>query len=133
MFFKKDSKKTLPVVPESPPAEDSLPPAPDVPAGDAVAAPRTPPRFVPTLTEVVGEQAAPADGAPAGPRLGALPEPLVQQVLQAIGPTLDAQISEAIGRVLHEQMLGLNARVQREVAEVVRQAVLSALSRPAQD
>ncbi|MDO5087447.1 MAG: hypothetical protein Q4D74_07550 [Comamonadaceae bacterium] len=105
-----------------------------MPAGDAAAAPRTPPRFVPTLTEVVGEQAAPADGAPAAePRLGALPEPLVQQVLQAIGPTLDAQISEAMGRVLHEQMLGLNARVQREVAEVVRQAVLSALSRHPED
>ena len=48
-------------------------------------------------------------------------------MLQTLAPTLDLRISEAIARVLHEQLLGLNARVQREVAAVVKQAVAEAL------
>lgn len=112
-------------------------------------APPPAPRFVPTLTEVVvtpdmADRPAVAPGAqpafPANPPTPAAlpaetPSPtagadLVEDLLLRLGPDLDRQIAEAVGRVLHEQMLGFNARVQKAVAEVVRDAIAKA---PAQD
>ena len=49
------------------------------------------------------------------------------ELLARLGPDLDRLISEAIGRVLHEQMLGFNGRVQKAVADVVREAVAKSL------
>lgn len=112
-----------------------------------VPSPRPVPRNVPTLTEVVNpdltlhpatsaaEPAPPAHvSAPpqtatparAAPTVAAVPT--ADELLQRIGPDLDRQISEAIGRVLHEQLLGLNARVRKAVSEVVHEAVVSALT-----
>ncbi|MDO5624118.1 MAG: hypothetical protein Q4G71_05470 [Pseudomonadota bacterium] len=88
---------------------------------------RPAPRNVPTLTEVIGDQPDAACATPPG--LAAADVPGAQALLAHLGPELDRQISEAIGRVLHEQLLGLNARVQKAVAEVVRDAVASALAR----
>ena len=103
------------------------------------------PRFVPTLTEVVQADAtpeapsapAPAD-AEAEPSPSAAPAPAASpsehalatadELLARLGPDLDRLIGEAIGRVLHEQMLGFNGRVQKAVAEVVREAVAKALA-----
>ncbi|MFT3776715.1 MAG: hypothetical protein QM772_00320 [Ottowia sp.] len=115
------------------------------------------PRFVPTLTEVVGARAdtepAPVGlptlaselesdtgvdlplELPAGPAAAPLPpfslEATAATVLQRIGPDLDRQIGEAIARVLHEQMLGFHGRVQKAVAEVVREAVVKNLAQGA--
>ena len=73
---------------------------------------------------------AQADAAPASPAAPAtLPD--ASDLLALLGPDLDRQISEAIGRVLHEQLLGLNGRVQKAVAEVVREAVATAHTRGA--
>ena len=72
----------------------------------------------------------PAGGPEAKPAAVTPPAPIdatVDQVLARLGPQLDRQISETIARVLHEQMLGLNGRVQKAVAEVVRDAVTKAL------
>ena len=106
-----------------------------------------PPRFVPTLTEVVKTDAAPepAQVPPAAAEAAANPAPAVppavgaaehamataDELLARLGPDLDRLISEAIGRVLHEQMLGFNGRVQKAVAEVVRDAVAKALAQDA--
>ena len=106
-----------------------------------------PPRFVPTLTEVVKTDAAPepAQVPPAAAEAAANPVPAVppavsaadhamataDELLARLGPDLDRLISEAIGRVLHEQMLGFNGRVQKAVAEVVREAVAKALAQDA--
>ena len=102
---------------------------------DDAAAGRAPPRFVPTLTEVVApgdDAAAPSRPAPLAPEAlaptaarGAAPslEQVVDAVLARLGPQLDRQIADTIGRVLHEQLLGLNGRVQKAVAELVREAV----------
>ena len=95
------------------------------------------PRNVPTLTQVVGSEApgSTSDAAaevasnPAQGTAAVLPD--AQAVLALLGPDLDRLISEAIGRVLHEQMLGLNGRVQKAVAEVVRDAVATAHTRSA--
>ena len=102
-----------------------------------------PPRFVPTLTEVVKTDAAPepAQVPPAAAEAAANPAPAVppavgaaehamataDELLARLGADLDRLISEAIGRVLHEQMLGFNGRVQKAVADVVREAVAKSL------
>ncbi|MFV0679481.1 hypothetical protein [Ottowia sp.] len=112
-----------------------------------------PPRFVPTLTQVVAADDPPTENAlPALPSLDVgenKPSPTApaaaiavaaaahpqspplstaDAVLRQIGPELEHLISEAIARVLHEQMLGLNARVRKTVAEVVHEAVAKALA-----
>ena len=114
--------------------------------GDDEPASRPLPRYLPTLTEVIapGDDAASpsrpapleAMSAPPAPAAAAPPvaahagrprSPSVDQVADAVlarlGPQLDRQIAETIGRVLHEQLLGLNGRVQKAVAELVREAV----------
>ena len=86
-------------------------------------------RNVPTLTEVVGERLRrAAAAAPAGQPLD-IDAQLAQAVLAELMPTLEQRISETIARVVHEQMLGLNARVRRAVADEVRSAVGEALAR----
>lgn len=86
-----------------------------------------PARYVPTLTEVVVDtgQPAAAGGAPAAQAVSA--GVTAEQVLALLGPELDRRISEAIAQALHEQMLGLHARVRRAVADVVQDAVAGAL------
>ena len=113
----------------SDPYQDSIP-APDA----TPSVPQRPlPRNLPMLTEVVGasERVEPVMQA------DALPPPVptgladAEALLALLGPDLERRISEAIGRVLHEQMLGLNGRVQKAVAETVREAVALAHTRGA--
>ena len=111
---------------EQPPAADQ-----DTPAQRPV------PRNVPTLTEVVGADTAAEVSAESPPVPASVPDagrgaqPDAQALLALLGPDLDRLISEAIGRVLHEQMLGLNGRVQKAVTEVVRDAIATAHTRGA--
>ena len=76
--------------------------------------PSAPHRYVPTLTERVPDaqpSAARPAPAPAGtPAAGAAVT--AEQVLALLAPDLDQRISEAIAQALHEQMLGLGARVR---------------------
>ncbi len=51
----------------------------------------------------------------------------VDALLERPGPELERQIAEAVGRVLHEQMLGFNSRVRKAVADVVRDTVAASL------
>ena len=104
---------------------------------------RPPPRGVPTLTEVVQAAAPPSEApAPASLSQPASPTPPASHValepavpaqdpvnalLERLGPELERQIAEAVGRVLHEQMLGCNSRVRKAVADVVRDTVADSL------
>ena len=95
---------------------------------------RAVPRNVPMLTEVVGQQrvttSAPQQRSTAAQTAQtAHVKQVAQAVLAQIEPVLEQRISEAIARVLHEQMLGLNARVCRAVASEVLDAVAAALER----
>ena len=79
-----------------------------------------PPRYVPTLTEVVQ--------APAGaPQPTPSAEQITERVLQRIDLTLDRRVREAIATVLLEQTATLvpliRARIEEAVHEVVAQAV----------
>jgi hypothetical protein len=112
------------------------------------------PRFVPTLTEVVGpgDAVTPAPTEPvADPRpraesmlvaaaptttVAASPAPLppgtadraADILLARLAPQLDHLIAEAIARLVHEQMLGFNARVQKTVVDLVREEVAKAIA-----
>lgn len=119
------------------------------------------PRFVPTLTEVVGpgDAVAPAQPGPspepiapaAPPELTApsakwapaavpaapLPPGAVdraaEMLLARLAPELDRLVADTVARLLHEQMLGFNARVQKAVGELVREQVAKAVARGGDD
>lgn len=93
-------------------------------------------RFVPTLTEVVdAAELVPDEGLPPAP--AALADVRVglsaQQVLELLGPDLEQQIADAIVHAVNDQMLGIQARVRRTVADVVQDAVDAALRRVEQE
>ena len=105
---------------------------------------RAAPKFVPTLTEVVAPGQAPASATSPGMQAAQPGAPasatsarsldadvLAQAVLAQIGPDLHMQIAAAMGRLLHEQLLGFNARVQKAVSEVVHDAVAKAMAQSA--
>jgi hypothetical protein len=77
---------------------------------------RTPPRFVPTLTEVVQGAPASLGGVP-----GVSPDQLAQRVLQRVDLVLDRRVREAIATVVLEQTNALapllRERLETAVAE----------------
>jgi hypothetical protein len=85
---------------------------------------RTPPRFVPTLTEVVQSGPTPVPGS--------LPtltqEQLAQRVLQRVELTLDRRLREAIAAVIVEHTSALTPLLRERVEGVVREVVAEALS-----
>lgn len=83
---------------------------------------RTPPRFVPTLTEVVGP------GALGRGRPTVETEPLVHRVMQRVDLTLERRLREAIATVVLEHTRTMGPMLRDEVENVVRQAVTEALA-----
>ena len=84
---------------------------------------RTPPRFVPTLTEVV-------DGlqpASALPMPGFAQEQLVHRIMQRIDLTLDRRLREAIATTVLEQTRMLGPLLREDIEAVVRETVSQAL------
>ena len=86
---------------------------------------RTPPRFVPTLTEVV--QTGPAPLAPAaGPAPSA--DQIAQRVLQRVDLSLDRKLRETMATVILEHSEGLAALLRERLEAVVRQVVADAVA-----
>ncbi|HSV47503.1 MAG TPA: hypothetical protein VLJ58_17065 [Ramlibacter sp.] len=83
---------------------------------------RTPPRFVPTLTEVVGPS-----GRAKG-QLASAGEPLVHRIMQRVELTLERRLREAIATVVLEQTRTMAPMLRDEIESVVRQAVSEALA-----
>lgn len=83
---------------------------------------RPPPRFVPTLTEVVPGGPTAAGVEPLGP------EQLVHRVMQRIDLTLDRQLREAIVRVVLEHSRQLAPALRAEIEIAVTEAVSDALA-----
>ena len=83
---------------------------------------RQPPRFVPTLTEVVVPSVA---GAAGSARAGAMlaEEQLVHRIMQRIDLTLERRLREAVATVVIEQTRLLAPLLREEIEEVVRQTV----------
>lgn len=91
-----------------------------------MSAPRVPPKFVPTLTEVVHR---PADSART-PEGGALvpEERLVRLVLQRLEADLDTRIREHIAQLVLEQAHVLGPRLRAEMEGSIRQAIAATLA-----
>jgi hypothetical protein len=85
---------------------------------------RTPPRFVPTLTEVVRSGAA---GAPRS-EPGLTQEQLVQRVMQRVDMSLERRLREAIAATVLEQTKALGPILREEIEHVVREAVAQAFA-----
>jgi tRNA A37 N6-isopentenylltransferase MiaA len=91
-----------------------------------------PPRFVPTLTEVVQPTAVHAqkpvsDHAVRAVALAAEQETqMVQRVLQRIDLTLERRLREAVGQLILEHTQTLAPRLQEEIERVVHQSVSQA-------
>ena len=86
---------------------------------------RTPPRFVPTLTEVVH-----SGPAPLAPAHGPLPsqEQLAQRILQRVDVVLDRRVREAIATVVLEQTDLLAPLLRERLDAVVREVVAEAVA-----
>lgn len=86
---------------------------------------RPPPRFVPTLTEVVPPP-PPAAKNPPGPSdvdLQRLQEQMVHRVMQRVDLTLDRLLRETVGRLVLEHTQALAPSLRDEIEIVVRQSV----------
>lgn len=88
---------------------------------------RTPPRYVPTLTEVVKPVTVSEPAALAGPMALMSQEQLVHRILQRIDLTLDGRLREAIATVVIEQTRSLGPALRQEIEAVVRKSVAEAL------
>lgn len=106
---------------------------------------RTPPRFVPTLTEVVHQgsatiapvadmlsvQTVTAVAVPSGERAltaGVLEEEIVHRVMQRVDVVLEHRLREVITRVVQEQTRAIAPRLREEIELVVRQSVYEAVA-----
>ena len=87
-------------------------------------APRTPPKFVPTLTEVVRSGTAGATKAEGG----LTQEQLVQRVMQRVDMALERRVREAIAATVLEQTRALGPILREEIELVVREAVSQAFA-----
>ena len=90
------------------------------------AAPRTPPRYVPTLTEVVQPAVAPDQGAAVS--LEQLQEQVIHRVMQRVDLSLERRLREAIATLVLEHTRNLGPLLREEIELVVRQSVSDAVA-----
>jgi len=85
---------------------------------------RTPPRYVPTLTEVVRT----TPDATAGPAAAASQEQVVQRVMQRIDLVLERRLREAIAATVIEQTRSMAPLLRDRIEETVRETVAEAFA-----
>jgi hypothetical protein len=85
---------------------------------------KTPPRYVPTLTEVV----KPAAEARPAVDTAALQEDLVYRVLQRVDLALERRLREAIAATVLEQTRSIAPLLRDEIEAVVRETVARAFA-----
>jgi hypothetical protein len=89
---------------------------------------RTPPRFVPTLTEVV-QTTGPAPLSPSTPAAAPLSqEEITQRVMQRVDLVLERRLREAIAAVVLEQTSALAPLLRDRMEAVVREIVAEAMN-----
>jgi hypothetical protein len=86
---------------------------------------RHPPRYVPTLTEVVKSASASAVAAPAS---SLSQEQLIHRVMQRVDVTLERRLREAIAATVLEQTRAIGPLLREEIEQVVRQTVSQAFA-----
>lgn len=108
--------------------------------------PRTPPRFVPTLTTVLEEAAAPPEApAPAAldpaqavaldaraqlseEQIFGLEEQLLHRVLQRVDLSLEERVSDAVSAAVQLHLDAMIPGLRKEIEEVLRALVSEALA-----
>jgi hypothetical protein len=87
---------------------------------------RKPPRYVPTLTEVVraGGESRPDPGP--GPSVSE--EQMIERVMQRIDLSLERRLREAIAATVLEQTRSIAPMLRDEIESVVREAVSQAFA-----
>jgi hypothetical protein len=91
--------------------------------------PRQPPRFVPTLTEVVQSVAPQASSAVTGmANHEALEDQIIHRVMQRIDLSLERRLTEAVAAMVLQQTQALVPRLREEIEFVVRQSVSDAVA-----
>lgn len=95
--------------------------------------PRTPPRYVPTLTEVVtSPQPVEPNPEPRGPKAvpnsAMLQEHLVHRVMQRVDMSLERRLREAVATLVLEQTRDLGPLLRQEIEAVVRHSVSEAVA-----
>ena len=86
---------------------------------------RNPPRFVPTLTEVVRTQGA---GTAPSVKAVASEEQLVHRIMQRVDLSLERRLREAIATTVLDQTRLLAPLLREEIELVVRESVSQALA-----
>lgn len=84
---------------------------------------RNPPRYVPTLTEVVKSSPAAADAV-----LDPSEEQLVQRVMQRVDMALERRLREAIAAAVLEQTRSIAPLLRGEIEDAVREVVAQAFA-----
>jgi hypothetical protein len=84
---------------------------------------RNPPRYVPTLTEVVKNSQAPT-----APALESSEELLVQRVMQRVDLALERRLREAIAAAVLEQTRSIAPLLRGEIEDAVREVVAQAFA-----
>jgi hypothetical protein len=90
-----------------------------------------PPRFVPTLTDVVLPQGvAPMPGSPVAVQasLGMLEDQVLHRVMQRVDLVLERRLREAVGQVILAHTQALGPRLREEIELVVRESVSQAVA-----
>jgi hypothetical protein len=92
-----------------------------------------PPKFVPTLTEIVRPSPGAASVVAAHESLPAAigtlsQEQMIQRVLQRVDVILERRLREVVGQLILAHTQTLAPRLREEVEDVVRQSVMQAFA-----
>lgn len=89
-----------------------------------------PPRFVPTLTEVVQPSQVPglAPEAAKPASMSQLEDQVVHRVMQRVDLVLERRLREAVGQLILTHTQALGPRLREEIELVVRESVSQAVA-----
>jgi hypothetical protein len=90
----------------------------------------TPPRYVPTLTEVVNlppsSTLTPATESPQDS--SDAEQDLADRIIQRLMPVMQIKLREIVASVIHEEIRAMEPRLMQEVESMARQTVSQALA-----
>lgn len=96
-------------------------------------APRRPPSFVPTLTDVVVPEPPVARAVPAQADADDIEELVVQRVMERVELSLEDQLTDAVSAVVQLHLDAMTAQLRDEIESVVRRLTADALARELSD
>jgi predicted component of type VI protein secretion system len=90
---------------------------------------KNPPRFIPTLTEVVDSPGTATVAALASRKTSDRPEVEASRLIRRIQATLEPRIQAAVTVVVQAHLKSLGPLLEREIDRVVREAVKEAVAK----